>query len=86
MLLNIHGQINDKEEPLESECSAIFEHIRCDRLLDAGYSILSENCYHLDLEFARKHSANLTYIPYADFFNKDVVQKLVNQQKEDTLE
>jgi beta-1,4-mannosyl-glycoprotein beta-1,4-N-acetylglucosaminyltransferase len=35
-ILNIHGQFD--EIP-----TTIFEHIRCDRLLDAGYNILSEN-------------------------------------------
>ena len=41
IILNIHGQINENPNPSPDECSNIFEHIRCDRLLKAGYTILS---------------------------------------------
>ena len=63
-LLNIHGS-NSGED------AKIFEHIRCDRLLAAGYHILSEDCYHLDTEFTNKYIDNLTIIRYQDFFKKD---------------
>jgi len=57
-LLNIHGQFI--EEP-----SQIFEHIRCDRLLYAGYNILSENSIYMDENFK---FPNLKFIDYCDFF------------------
>lgn len=62
ILLNIHGSYNN-------EVSKIFEHIRCDRLLSAGYKILSEDCLYLDAEYTEKYANNLTIINYNDFFN-----------------
>jgi beta-1,4-mannosyl-glycoprotein beta-1,4-N-acetylglucosaminyltransferase len=61
IILNIHGKYED-------EPSNIFEHIRCDRLLNAGYKILSEENYKLDEEFISKFS-NLKIIEYSDFLN-----------------
>ena len=57
-ILNIHGSYID-------EPSMIFEHIRCDRLLMAGYSILSESCIHFPkkLEYPK-----LTFMDYNSFF------------------
>ena len=46
-ILNIHGQYS--ETP-----TTIFEHIRCNRLLDAGYTILSEESYLIDPLFLKK--------------------------------
>jgi beta-1,4-mannosyl-glycoprotein beta-1,4-N-acetylglucosaminyltransferase len=63
-LLNIHGSNC-------GEVSKIFEHIRCDRLLAAGYHILSEDCLHLSSNFVSKYAVNLKIIEYKDFFNKD---------------
>lgn len=60
-LLNIHGQFI--EEP-----SNIFEHIRCNRLLYAGYHILSETCENLDPDFMDKYKEYLTFKSYNDFF------------------
>ena len=57
-LLNIHGQFLN-------EPSKIFEHIRCNRLLYAGYNILSETSEHLPPEFNFK---NLEFKDYHDFF------------------
>ena len=57
-ILNIHGQF--KQIP-----STIFEHIRCNRLLYAGYNILSETCENLDPEF--KFDC-LKFKDYDDFF------------------
>jgi beta-1,4-mannosyl-glycoprotein beta-1,4-N-acetylglucosaminyltransferase len=68
MLLNIHGS-------LRGEDSTIFEHIRCDRLLAAGYHILSEECLHLDPDFMNEHAGNLKLIPYSAFFAADVIAK-----------
>ena len=58
-ILNIHGFW---EIP-----SFIFEHIRCDRLLEAGFNVLSETSYKLDKEFVDKYP-NLEQIEYNDFF------------------
>ena len=56
--------------------SNIFEHIRCDRLLESGFNILSESNYELDKEFANKYS-NLKQISYDDFFNIDVINNML---------
>ena len=74
VLLNIHGS-NCGEE------SKIFEHIRCDRLLTAGYRILSEECIHLDPAFVKAHTRNLKLIPYSDFFVADAIAACVLQLK-----
>ena len=67
-ILNIHGQINENPDPTTDETSNIFEHIRCDRLLEAGFQILSEESLYLDPEFINKYP-NLKLINYEDFFN-----------------
>jgi len=69
ILLNIHGSNN-------GEVSKIFEHIRCDRLLEAGYHILSEDCLHLDPVFVKKYSNNLKIIDYNEFFKKETYVNL----------
>ena len=46
----------------------IFEHIRCDRLLAAGFNILSEGCNRLSIDFIQKYP-NLKLIDYDEFFN-----------------
>jgi beta-1,4-mannosyl-glycoprotein beta-1,4-N-acetylglucosaminyltransferase len=78
IILNIHGQINENPNPSPDECSNIFEHIRCDRLLEAGYTILSETSYDLDTEFINKYS-NLKIINYEDFFNLDVINNIFDE-------
>jgi hypothetical protein len=40
-LLNIHGQLFEEQ-------TMIFEHLRCNRLLYAGYNILSETSHDMD--------------------------------------
>jgi beta-1,4-mannosyl-glycoprotein beta-1,4-N-acetylglucosaminyltransferase len=75
-ILNIHGQINENTNPTKDECSNIFEHIRCDRLLEAGYNILSEDSYCLDLEYIEKYKQNLQIINYDDFFNLEIYKNL----------
>ena len=57
-ILNIHGQMGN-------EISTIFEHIRCNRLLDAGYSILSETSQDLDPEFIKNYP-NLQFKSYSE--------------------
>jgi beta-1,4-mannosyl-glycoprotein beta-1,4-N-acetylglucosaminyltransferase len=69
ILLNIHGSN-------EGEPAMIFEHIRCDRLLAAGYNILSEECLHLDPEIIKKYNNNLKIISYDDFFKKETYQNM----------
>ena len=76
IILNIHGQINENPNPSPDECSNIFEHIRCDRLLKAGYTILSETSYDLDQDFIDKYP-NLKIINYEDFFNLDVINNII---------
>ena len=58
-ILNIHGL------HLET-VSGLFEHIRCNRLLYAGYSILSETSLNLSLDFINKHKS-LKIIDYHNF-------------------
>ena len=60
-ILNIHGEYM-------GEISSIFEHIRCDRLLYAGYNILSEESYKLDETFHNKYKDKLKFINYESFF------------------
>jgi len=57
-ILNIHGSYLN-------EPSMIFEHIRCDRLLMAGYSILSETSLHIPETF---HYPKLSFMDYHNFF------------------
>ena len=59
IILNIHGVHY-------GECINIFEHVRCDRLLHAGFKILSEESYELDDGY-KKLFSNLKIIPYSKF-------------------
>jgi len=59
IILNIHQQ------NFNIECRT-FEHLRCNRLLYAGFKILSEVSYVND-EFISKFSKNLKFINYDDF-------------------
>ena len=64
-ILNIHGQYVD-------EPCTIFEHIRCNRLLYAGYPILSErslNCANYP---------TLKFIPYESFFKLTKRSKVID--------
>lgn len=76
-VLNIHGQINENQNPSPEECSNIFEHIRCDRLLEAGYNILSETSYELDDDYIKKYNKHLQIINYKDFFDMDTINTIV---------
>ena len=69
VILNIHAEYN-------YESINIFEHIRCDRLLEAGFNILSETSYELDQDFVNKYP-NLKQIEYNDFFNIDTINKVL---------
>jgi len=70
IILNIHGNLN-------TNVSNIFEHIRCDRLLESGFNILSETSYELDEEFINKYD-NLKLIEYNDFFKIDNIVEIYN--------
>jgi hypothetical protein len=63
VILNIHGQLNNNPTPSSDDCSNIFEHIRCDRLLESGFKVLSEDSLH----FSSTHP-NLKIIKYSEFF------------------
>ena len=67
IILNIHGQLFAGDTTPINTCK-IFEHIRCNRLLYAGFKILSEESYCLDTAFINSFS-NLKLIKYDDFFN-----------------
>ena len=69
-ILNIHGEYLN-------ESSNIFEHIRCDRLLHAGFEILSESNYYLDQTFINQFP-NLKIIDYQDFFNITNTPKIID--------
>jgi beta-1,4-mannosyl-glycoprotein beta-1,4-N-acetylglucosaminyltransferase len=70
IILNIHGNLNN-------DVSTIFEHIRCDRLLEAGFNILSEMSYDLSPEFIQKYP-NLRLIEYEDFFDIGIMVDCYN--------
>jgi FkbM family methyltransferase len=75
-ILNIHGFYQIP--------SNMFEHIRCDRLLEAGFNILSETSYKLDEEFTNKYP-NLKQISYDDFLNIDVINERYNNESKQTI-
>ena len=76
IILNIHG--------FYQRVSSIFEHIRCDRLLESGYTILSETSYKLDEEFINKYP-NLKIIDYDEFFNIDIITEIMKNMLTDTV-
>jgi beta-1,4-mannosyl-glycoprotein beta-1,4-N-acetylglucosaminyltransferase len=69
IVLNIHGQYIDTP-------SNIFEHLRCDRLLEAGYKILSEDSYCLDTDYIEKYKNNLQIITYDKFLNVETYKNM----------
>jgi beta-1,4-mannosyl-glycoprotein beta-1,4-N-acetylglucosaminyltransferase len=70
IILNIHGNLNN-------DVSTIFEHIRCDRLLESGFNILSETSYDLSPEFIQNYP-NLVLIEYEDFFDIGIMVDCYN--------
>ena len=69
IILNIHGQYINTP-------SNVFEHLRCDRLLNAGFTILSEDSYCLDLLYIEKYKNYLQIIKYDDFLNINTYNNL----------
>ena len=72
IILNVHG--------FSRVPSTIFEHIRCNRLLEADFNILSETSYKLDETFTNKYP-NLKQISYNDFLNIDIINKVIYDSK-----
>jgi len=64
VILNIHSILQNNGEVYHSKT---FENIRCNRLLDAGFKILSEDSIDCN-QFIKKYS-NLKFINYDDFKN-----------------
>ena len=60
LILNIHGN--------DDITSHSFEHIICDRLLDTGFNILSEESVNIDPSILNNYP-NLQVIHYDEFFN-----------------
>jgi beta-1,4-mannosyl-glycoprotein beta-1,4-N-acetylglucosaminyltransferase len=77
-IINLHGQLNEDPNSPPEVCSNIFEHIRCDRLLESGFKIISEESLYLDPNFIKKYP-NLTIIKYMDFFNVSILNSIINQ-------
>jgi hypothetical protein len=77
IILNIHGQFIFDTDMVYSN---IFEHLRCDRLLNAGFTILSEDSYNLDAGFIAQFP-NLKQIKYDEFFMLDTYSKLLLSNK-----
>ena len=75
VILNIHGQLNENPYPPDDERTQIFEHMRCDRLLESGFQILAEESYELDEEYIRKYP-NLKIIKYDDFFKVSTYERI----------
>ena len=80
VILNIHGQLLTNNQWFDSN---IFEHLRCDRLLNAGFTILSEKSYSLDEDFIKKYP-NLQIIDYIDFFKEESYSKFSLSFKNNT--
>ena len=72
IILNIHGKFHNI-------ISRIFEHIRCNRLLEAGFNVLSEESLNLDSLFVSSYP-NLKLIPYDDFFNIEQIIECYNNK------
>lgn len=65
IILNIHGSNY-------GETATIFEHIRCDRLLNAGFKILSEDSEYIE-ETNIPDFSNIKFIPYESFKNIELL-------------
>jgi len=68
-VLNIHGEFRNY-------ITTIFEHIRCDRLLQSGYNVLSEESLDLNEEFMKQYN-NLKIIRYNDFFDINIIDAIL---------
>lgn len=76
IILNIHGQTQEEDYSPPERTSLIFENIRCDRLLNAGYKILSETSLHLDDRFVNFYP-NLKICNFDDFLNIETMTNIL---------
>lgn len=85
-ILNIHGQLYDESEPPTQRINRIFEHLRCDRLLNAKYNVLSEDSDYLENDFINKYS-NLTICKYDDIMDINFLNNILknNSNKISTI-
>ena len=74
IILNIHGQLHEEDDPPLVRTTRIFEHIRCDRLLKSGFNIWSEDSDYLEDAFIKAYP-NLRISKYDDFMD---VNKMKN--------
>jgi len=72
IILNIHGNPG-------TTISNIFEHIRCERLLESGFNILSEDSYDVNKPFIEKYP-NLQLIIYEDFLSISQIIEYYNNK------
>jgi hypothetical protein len=82
VILNVHSILCMNNQIYYSKT---FENIRCNRLLDAGFKILSEDSIHCD-ELINNYKNNLKFIKYDDFktleYHEDFWDKIcINQPK-----
>lgn len=83
-ILNIHGQNVDYEWPKEEHTTQIFEHIRCNRLLAAGFNILSESSLNLEPNFIKKYP-NLLLMDYNEILKLTPQTFFSNIEKIETM-
>ena len=81
VILNIHSILGINGQMYYSKT---FENIRCNRLLEAGFKILSEDSIHCN-EITSKYRENLKFINYDDFknieYSEDFWDKIDNKNK-----
>jgi hypothetical protein len=81
VILNIHSILGIKGKMYYSKT---FENIRCIRLLEAGFKILSEDSIHCN-KLSNKYRENLKFINYDDFknieYSQDFWDKIDNKNK-----
>jgi hypothetical protein len=81
VILNIHSILGINDQIYYGKT---FENIRCNRLLDAGFKILSEDSIHCK-ELSSKYRDNLKFINYDDFknieYSEDFWDKIDNKNK-----
>lgn len=80
VILNVHSILGINGEIYYSKT---FENIRCNRLLDAGFKILSEDSVHCN-DLTDKYRDNLKFIDYNDFknieYSENVWDKIENNR------
>jgi len=81
VILNIHSILGINGQMYYSKT---FENIRCNRLLDAGFKILSEDSINCN-KLVKKYGENLKFINYENFknieYSEDFWDKINNKNK-----